>query len=116
MKFANVKIGAQFKHQDERYEKINALIARHLSTGKQKLFKRSSIVQSFAENDKTDPATETDTDTHTLQAAIEHHHQESIAALQRLNLKEDILKRAIEEINAAKNNTYRNLNIKPHKS
>ncbi len=115
MKFANIKIGAQFEHQNERYEKINSLMARHLSTGKQKLFKRSSVVQSFSENNKASPASETDTNRHTLQAAIEHYHQQSLTVLQHLNLEENVLKQAIEEMNTVKNNTYQSLNIKAHK-
>jgi len=44
MKFLEIKIGDTFTLEGEAYLKISPLIARHLQTDKQRLFKRADIV------------------------------------------------------------------------
>ena len=115
MKFANINIGDQFEYQGERYQKTNSLIASHLDTGKQKLFKRSTAILSLTQKSapETIPTDDIQINISKFHAAINKYHNKSIETLKQLDQAETTVEQSIDALNTAKKEIYKTICISP---
>ena len=114
MKFLELKIGDYFEFKGESYQKASPIIAVSVANGKQKMFKRSSVVtinQAQQTSVQSTPQGKKILLSHAL-AALETYHQENIKILQELNLPQDKESETLAKLEQAKSSAEKSCNKK----
>ena len=114
MKFLELKIGDYFEFKGESYQKASPIIAVSIANGKQKMFKRSSVVtinQTQHTSAQSTPESKTVLLGHAL-AALETYHQENIKILQQLNLPQTTQDEVLTKLEQAKSSAEKSCHKK----
>jgi hypothetical protein len=97
-KFHQLRPGQRFQWQDETYEKINPLLARHLGSGAQRLIPRSTAVVPL-DGAATPPAAEPrPAGLQAVRHAFEDYHRSSLRWLEQQDGSEETLNQAREAL------------------
>lgn len=97
-KFHQLRPGQRFQWQDETYEKINPLLARHLDSGAQRLIPRSTAVAPL-DGAAIPPAAEPrPADLQAVRHAFEDYHRSSLRWLEQQDGSEETLNQAREAL------------------